>query len=229
VWAHGFVLLAGERFSKSAGVRLDLEEAITRFGADAFRYFLMREVPFDADGNFSWERFEERYNADLANSLGNLASRVTSMVERYCAGVVPDGGRTAVDDADAADIAAYHEALDGSRGYLLHEALAALWRTVSRANEYVQTQAPWALAKDPSQSKALETTLASLVRQLGRQAICLAPFMPAKAQELWEQIGGSGAVSDQRYAHLDALSVTGWKVRKGAPLFPKEAKPTPAA
>lgn len=221
VWAHGFVLLAGERFSKSAGVRLNLDEAIDRFGADAFRYFLLREVPFDADGNFSWERFEDRYNADLANALGNLASRVTSMVERYCGAVVPEGARTPMDDADAADLESYHEKMGG---YLLHEALAAVWRTVSRANEYVQTQAPWALAKDPAQRSALETTLASLVRQLARQAVCLAPFMPAKAQELWDQVGAPGLVSEQRFDHLGALVTTGWRVRKGEPLFPKEAK-----
>ena len=76
-------------------MRLDLGEAITRFGADAFRYFLLREVPFDGDGSFSWERFEERYNADLANAWGNLASRVISMVERYCDGVVPAGSGAA--------------------------------------------------------------------------------------------------------------------------------------
>ena len=225
VWAHGFVLLAGERFSKSAGVKLDLHEAIARYGADAFRYFLLREVPFDADGNFSWERFEERYNADLANALGNLASRVTSMVERYCGGVVPEGGRTNVDDADSADVEAYHDAM---KGYLLHEALAAVWRTVSRANEYVQMQAPWTMAKDPTQRDALETTLASLVRQLARQALGVAPFMPAKAQELWTQIGGPGQLAEQRFEHLAALDVSGWRVRKGEPLFPKEAKPISA-
>src|SRR5437764_13241265 len=94
VWGHGFVLLGGERFSKSAGVRLDLDEAIARFGADAFRYFLLREVPFDGDGSFSWERFEDRYNADLANAWGNLASRLISMVERYCGRVVRGGPST---------------------------------------------------------------------------------------------------------------------------------------
>jgi len=89
VWAHGFVNFAGERFSKSAGAKLDVGEAAARYGPDAFRYFLMREVPFDADGNFSWERFDERYNADLANALGNLASRSIAMVERYRGAVVP--------------------------------------------------------------------------------------------------------------------------------------------
>src|SRR5690606_35076563 len=130
IWAHGFVLLGGERFSKSAGVRLDLDEAIGRFGADAFRYFLLREVPFDTDGSFSWERFEERYNADLANALGNLASRTIAMVEKYFDGSVPAAPRGALDEEDAADLARYHSAMDGTRGYLLHEALQQVWRTV---------------------------------------------------------------------------------------------------
>ena len=198
VWAHGFVLLGGERFSKSAGVRLDLGEAVDRYGADAFRYFLLREVPFDADGSFSWERFEERYTADLANAFGNLASRTTAMVERYCDGVVPAGAPTDVDEADAANYAAYEAAMDGSRGYLPNEALRQLWLTVQRANEYVDRQAPWKLAKDPERRADLETTLASLVRQLVRQAVYLSPFMPGKAAELWSQLGAPGLVDEQR-------------------------------
>src|SRR5688572_14446226 len=117
VWGHGFVLLGGERFSKSAGVRLDLNEAIGRFGADAFRYFLLREVPFDADGSFSWERFEERYNSDLANAWGNLASRVISMVERYRGVVISSGSDDAIDRADDADLAVYHSSMSGMPGY----------------------------------------------------------------------------------------------------------------
>jgi methionyl-tRNA synthetase len=222
VWGHGFVLLGGERFSKSAGVRLDLDEAIGKYGADAFRYFLLREIPFDADGSFSWERFEERYNADLANAWGNLASRVVSMVERYFDGVVPSGARTWVDDADAADLLEYHAAMDGSRGFLLHDALRIVWQSVVRGNEYVDKQAPWKLAKDPALRGDLETTLASLMRQLARQAVCLAPFMPAKAAELWTQLGAPGAVADQRFDDLARLDATGWRVSKGAPLFPKQ-------
>ncbi len=222
VWAHGFVLLGGERFSKSAGVRLDLDEVIDRFGADAFRYFLLREVPFDADGSFSWERFEERYNADLANAFGNLASRTIAMVERYCDGVVPAGGPTEVDAADAESLAAYVAAMDGSRGYLPNEALRALWLTVQRANEYVDRQAPWKLAKDPARRPELEATLASLVRGLARQAVHLVPFMPGKAEELWAQLGAPGRAGDVRLDRAAALDPTGWRVTKGPPLFPKE-------
>jgi methionyl-tRNA synthetase len=223
VWAHGFVLLGGERFSKSAGVRLDLDEAVDRFGADAFRYFLLREVPFDGDGSFSWERFEERYNADLANALGNLASRTIAMVEKYFEGVVPQGQPNEVDEADAENLAAYAAAMDGTRGYLPNEALRQLWQTVQRANEYVDRQAPWKLAKDPARRAELEATLASLVRQLTRQAVHLSPFMPAKAEELWGQLGAPGRASEQRLATLATLDPTGWRVRKGAALFPKES------
>lgn len=221
VWAHGFVLLGGERFSKSSGIRLDMDEAIGRYGADALRYFLLREVPFDADGTFSYERFDDRYNADLANSLGNLASRAISMVEKYCDGVVPRGERVELDRADAADIAEYHSALDGSRGYLLQEGLRRVMLTATRGNEFVQSSQPWALAKDPAKRAELETVLAAIVRQLARHAIHLAPFMPSKAQELWQQVGGQGAVADQRFADVAALDVTGWRVAKGPSLFPK--------
>ncbi len=223
VWAHGFVLLGGERFSKSSGVRLDLNEALDRYGADALRYFLLREVPFDADGTFSYERYDDRYNADLANALGNLASRAISMVEKYFDGAVPSAARGALDEADAADLAEYHAAMDGSRGYLLHEGLRRVFATVTRGNEFVQSSQPWALAKDPAKRGELEAVLASIIRQLARHAIHLAPFMPVKAQELWEQIGGQGQVADQRFANVSSLDVTGWKVAKGSPLFPKPA------
>jgi methionyl-tRNA synthetase len=223
IWAHGFISLGGERFSKSAGVKLELSAAIDRFGADAFRYFLLREVPFDGDGSFSWERFEERYNADLANAWGNLASRAIAMVERYCDAVVPAGARNGTDQADAADLAEYHAAMNGGHGYLLHVALAAVWKSVSRANEHVQATQPWVLAKQPESRGRLESVLASLVRTLARQAVALAPFMPGKAEALWTQLGAPGRASEQRFAALDRLDVTGWRVAKGESLFPKEA------
>jgi len=224
VWAHGFVLLAGDRFSKSAGVRLDLAEAIDRFGPDAFRYFLLREVPFDADGNFSWERFEERYNADLANAWGNLASRTISMIDRYRAGVIPAGIDEPTETADSADLKLYHSAMSGESGYLLHEALKALWKTIARANEFVDRQAPWKLAADETQSAELDRTLGSLARQLMRQCVHIAPFTPERAEELWRRLGAPGSVHEQRFGSLASLDPAGWRVTKGDPLYPKEAK-----
>jgi methionyl-tRNA synthetase len=227
VWAHGFVLLGGDRFSKSAGVKLDLDEAIDRYGADAFRYFLLREVPFDGDGNFSWERFEERYNADLANAWGNLVSRSIAMIEKYREGVTPGGSPEPADAADAADTSAYVAALDGSNGYLLHEALRIVMRMVARSNEFVQSSAPWKVAKDASKSKQLDAILASLSRQIVRQCVLLAPFIPEKAQAAWRQLGGPGDVSRQRIDELQQLDTAGWRVTRGDPLFPKPV-PQPA-
>ena len=171
IWVHGFVLVGGTRVSKSAGGNLDLREAIGRYGADAFRYFLLREVPFDGDGNFSWERFEERYNADLANAFGqsgephDLDGR--ALLRWSCSQGERERDRRR---RTQADLETYHASF-GPKGFLLHDALKAVWQTVSRANEYVDRQAPWKLAKDPASRAALESTLASLMRQLARQAV----------------------------------------------------------
>ena len=221
IWVHGFVLVGGTRVSKSAGGNLDLRDAIGRFGPDAFRYFLMREIPFDGDGSFSWERFGERYNADLANAFGNLASRAISMVERYCDAVIPKGERNEIDEADAKDLEAYHASI-GPRGFLLHDALRAVWLTIARANEYVDRQAPWKLAKDPALRAELESTLATLMRQLTRQAVYLWPFMPNKSEELWKALGAPGSVGEMRFIGLEKLNPTGWRVQKGPSLFPKK-------
>ncbi|HEX6576511.1 MAG TPA: class I tRNA ligase family protein [Gemmatimonadaceae bacterium] len=224
VWAHGFVLLGGERFSKSAGVRLDLNEVIERFGADAFRYFLLREVPFDADGNFAWERFEERYNADLANAWGNLASRTVSMIERYRGGVIPSGSDAGLDANAESNIAAYHKALDGSEGYMLHDALKAVWQMIFRANEFVDRQAPWKLAKDSANDAELDRTLGALARELLRQSVLLTPFMPQKTEELWRMLGAPGTPAELTFESMESLDPAGWQVTKGEPLFPKEQK-----
>jgi len=234
VWAHGFVLLGGDRFSKSAGVTLDLQDAVSRYGADPFRYFLMREVPFDADGNFSWERFEERYNSDLANAWGNLASRTIAMVEKYCGAIVPAAELNDLDALDAVDMAAYDSAM---RENLPNRALEHVWASVARGNEYVDRQAPWKLAKDPAKRGELEATLAALVRQLVRQAIVLSPFMPGRCTELLSQLGAPAEflnVDGKMDSHLRGNDVerlgadgkmtfdaTGWRVAKGASLFPK--------
>jgi methionyl-tRNA synthetase len=198
-----------------------MNEAIDRFGADAFRYYLLREVPFDTDGSFSWERFEQVYTAELANTWGNLASRVIAMIEKYFGGSVPGAQGSPLDDADAGDIAAYHAAMDGARGFLLHEGLRRVMACVTRGNEFVQSSQPWTLAKTSDGRDELASVMAALTRALARQCVLLFPFVPAKAQALWEQLGGPGRVEDQRMEKLTALDATGWRVRRSDPLFPK--------
>ena len=116
--------------------------------------------------------------------------------------------------------------MDGTRGFLLHDALRIVWQSVARGNEYVDRQAPWKLAKDPALRTELETTLAALVRQLARHAVLVAPFMPDKAQELWRQLGAPGVLENQRFANVPSLDVSGWRVTKGDGLFPKEMAAT---
>ncbi|HJU74574.1 MAG TPA: hypothetical protein VJ717_12570, partial [Gemmatimonadaceae bacterium] len=128
-----------------------------------------------------------------------------------------------LDIADETRIQAYHEAVSGRRGYLLHEGLQHVWQSVAAGNEYVDRQAPWKLAKDPEQRPALEATLGSLVRHLARHCVLLAPYMPSKAAELWSQLGGPSDLHAQRFASLASLDPAGWSVTKGDPLFPKEA------
>ena len=216
VWGHGFVLLGGERFSKSSGVGLDLGEAIDRFGPDALRYFLLREVPWDADGNFSWERFTERYTSELANGLGNLASRTTSMLAKYRDGAVP-GSPLEIDPMIAGAVEAYRAAMDAN---LLHEGAAAAYEVVRHANALVAERQPWTVARDPARADELDLTLAAMVRYLAAAAVMLSPFMPAKMEDLWERLG-SGRDSLPSLDELATLDVSGWKTSAGGILFPR--------
>ena len=217
VWAHGFVYFRGERFSKSAGTRLDLGEAIDRFGPDAFRYFLLREIPWDADGNFTWERFEERYTSDLADGLGNLASRSLAMLEKYRAGAVPPAGSdSTLEHSGARAVAAYAKAMDA---YDLRGAADAAWELVAAANLYVQQSAPWALAKQGKDAE-LDSVLGALAACLARLAVLTSPLMPEKSQRLWEALGLEGkAATGWEVAERPELG--GRTVRKPEGLFPK--------
>ncbi len=220
VWAHGFVYFRGERFSKSAGTPFDLGEAIGRFGPDAFRYFLLREIPWDADGSFTWERFEDRYTADLADGLGNLASRSLAMLEKYRGGVVPgSAGGTVLDQAGERAVAAYAAAMDA---YDLRGAADAAWELVGAANLYVQQSAPWALAKQGNDIE-LDAVLAALAACLARLALLTSPFMPGKAQALWDALGRDGLVAEAGWHVAERPALAGATVHKPEGLFPKPA------
>jgi methionyl-tRNA synthetase len=187
---------------------------------DAFRYYLLRDVPYDGDGSFSWERFEEVYNGDLANTLGNLGSRSIAMIEKYRAGVVPAVAPEAeLFAAHGASLAQARAAVDGARRHRPNEVIGALMDVARRTNEYIQRTQPWALAKDPANDAQLDVVLTTLAASLAHCAAWLAPVMPQKMQALWEQLGGAGDVTIVR---LDQpIEVSGWKVTKGVPLFPK--------
>lgn len=218
VWCHGWVKTSESRFSKSAGVTITLREAIDRHGPDALRYFLLREVPWDADGNFTWERFDARYTSELADGYGNLASRILAMVTRYLSGVVPDSAAdTELDRVGLQTIAEYQSAMDA---HLLHEGGNAAWRLVARANQFVEESAPWTLAKE-DRNEELQTVMAALTRALSRITSMAAPFMPAKAQMVWQALGRTDEVSLSSWQDLESPLVAGRSVTRLAPLFPK--------
>ena len=219
VWAHGFFTFAGRKLSKSEGVRVELSDVIDRFGPDAFRYYILRDVPWNDDGEFSWDRFEARYNADLADDLGNLANRVISMIERYRGGTVPAGAPTWLDAEIPAVLERYVTAMDAN---LLHNGAAAAMELAVAANGFVEARAPWSQARDPGRTADLDATLASLVRTLAVLASLLEPFMPGKMQEFATRIGLSRPLP---LAQLPGLDLAGRAVHRGEVLFPKDTVP----
>ena len=221
VWAHGYVQWEGTKMSKTAGTAVTLDEAIERHGPDALRYFLLREVGFEADGNFTWERFDERYTADLADGLGNLASRSLAMLLKYRAGVVPaSDGTTPLDQAGHAALASYVRAMEALD---LRSGMEAGWTLVSAANLFVQQTAPWALAKAGKDAE-LDQALGALARALTRLAVMTSPIIPGKAQTLWELLGMEGEVAAAAWAGVEQPQIAGRTVRSPEVLFPKPAK-----
>jgi methionyl-tRNA synthetase len=219
VWAHGYVQWEGTKMSKTSGTAVTLDEAIERHGADALRYFLLREVGFEADGNFTWERFDERYTADLADGLGNLASRSLAMIAKYREGVVPKAeDRTPLDAAGAEAVERYAAAMDALD---LRGGAEAAWDLVATANLYIQQTAPWKLAKEGREAE-LDVSLAALARALHRLALLVNPFIPGKAQVLWEALGMSGQVAAAGWSP-DEPAMGGVSTRKPETLFPKPA------
>jgi methionyl-tRNA synthetase len=195
VFGHGWVYFKGERMSKSLGNIVDPLDAARRFGPDPLRLYVTKEIPYGGDGDFSWDRFEEKYNADLANNLGNLVNRVAAMTERYRQGRLPlsAGGRLATVATES--VGAYRVAMDAFR---LHDGAAAAFRLVSAANEFIADTQPWALAKDPAQADRLASVLAEASEAVRVAAVLLAPIMPSSAAEVARRMGDPRPVSDWR-------------------------------
>jgi methionyl-tRNA synthetase len=222
VFVHGFLLGAdGRKMSKSLGNVLDPFEVLEQFGTDALRFYLMRDVPFGADGTVGMDAVRSRYESELANEYGNLASRTVAMVRRYREGVVPT---TATDPALAADFdGLVGEVVDLIDAAEVSVALERIWQRVRRCNRYVEEHAPWQLAKDPDRAAELDRTLASLIEAVRVISILLTPYMPASTERLLDALHCSErTLSDAAFAPrgsgqtLDALE----------PLFPKMSAPT---
>ena len=215
VWGHGFITFGGNKLSKSENVRVELSDAIDRHGPDALRYFLLKDIPWNGDGEFSFERFDERYTADLANNFGNLANRAISMIERYRNGVVPQGKPTRLDEDIAGALVRYRSAMDEN---LLHQGAAIAMELSSLANGYIEEQAPWSLAKDPAAGERLDDVLSALARAVACLCVLLEPFTPAKMAELAPRLGLDGVPLLDDVAKLD---LSGRPVQRGSILFPK--------
>ena len=219
VFAHGFLSVDGEKMSKTRGTMIEPGEVLARYSADVLRYYLMREVPFNGDGDFSWTRLEQRYNADLANDLGNLVNRTLSMIQRYRGGSVPKSGDADL-RADAEKMTAkYREQMTELD---LNAALETLWTFVTRANRYVEESKPWALAKDPAQSSRLDAVLYSLGESVRLISLLVSPFMPTTASQIRAQLGiGEPATSLGEEVKWGRLA-GGVTIGAVAPLFPKQ-------
>ena len=225
VWAHGYVQWGGAKLSKTAGVAVTLSEAIQRHGPDALRYFLLREVGFEGDGDFTWEQFDARYTAELANTLGNLVSRALSMIHRYRGGTVPSAPGSAASPFDATvreELTRYAAAMDRHN---LSEGATHLIGVAAAANRYVDEQAPWKQAKE-GRNAELDVVLANLARTVVRLAILAHPFMPEKARAIWDVVC-PGLDLAPHSLEKAALEIEGRAVGKPPILFPKPAAEQP--
>lgn len=198
ILGHGFVYLKGEKMSKTLGnvvTPLDILDRYPDFGADALRYSLMRGSSFGDDGDFSWDEFIQRYNADLANGIGNLVSRTLGMVWRYQAGVVqaqklPAGETKLLQDAQDifAEVKKFMDPWQ-SGDVQGHFAIERIWSYISRLDQYIDVRQPWTLAKDPTKKQELSVVMTALVEAVRLVTILVSPFIPAAAEKIWQAFG----------------------------------------
>ena len=225
IMGHGFWLVDETKMGKSLGNAIRPLDLADKYGVDAFRYFLVRDMTLGQDSDFSEEAFVQRYNTELANELGNLLNRSVVMAARYLDGVVPevDGDHAALDALKAQTeetLNAVGKAIDAMNP---NAVLDAIWKLVREANRFVEVQAPWHLAKDACKRAELEVTIYALLETMRQLSVLLFPVIPSKACEIWRQLGAKGLPED---VHLDDLKSWGGldanlQVAPGDPVFPR--------
>ncbi len=229
VFGHGWVHLKGVRMSKSLGTVVDPLDAADRLGADPLRLYLVKEIPYGGDGDFSWERFEERYNVDLANNLGNLVSRVTAMADKYRQlrlepTSLGSGRLQAVATQAAAD---YRAAMDR---FALHDGAAAAFRLIDATNEYIAESQPWVLARDAANADRLSQVLYDAVEAVRVAAVLLLPIMPGSCAEILRRAGEDRALTALRFASDAAWQASRPRTLvKGPNLWPRLEHERPSA
>jgi methionyl-tRNA synthetase len=218
---HGWVSFAGEELTQSGGHVVTPSQVIDRYGSDVLRYFLLREVAFDRDGDFTWEAIARRYQDDLGNDLGNLVLRSTSMLERYEDGIVPEIGKvTEVETSlQAMEQTAWEVTATNFENWRFHQALAATWKYINGVNRYIEQTEPWKLAREDSERHRLRTVLATVLDALPRISTMIRPVMPQTADNIDGQLGISG--NPASWGASSSAFSAGHKVPGGAALFPR--------
>ena len=217
-------MLKGKKMSKSRQNVVDPEWIVDKFGADYLRYFLLREVPFGADGNFSPSLFVKRVNSDLANDLGNLLNRTLTLIVKYSQGKIPHPGEMSSEDgALRQKIIKLPSLLESSMDKLsFSQALDATWEVVRGTNLYLDRCAPWRLAKN-GKEKRMNTVLYNVLEVMRILSILLFPFIPCGAEKIWKQLGMQAPISEQKLQDSVVWGKLspGMRTNKGTPVFPR--------